>query len=162
MLTFEVEQNIMNITLIAAQEEDRTFFRHAHHSAYRPVIEKMFGWDDSKQDVYADKDFDERHPHLAYEGGRKVGVVGWQTKPDRIWFGPIFILPEYQGKGIGMHVVKKFIKKAESERLPLRLQTLLVNEKAKAFYERLGFKTLDKSAVHWQLEYTWDRQIAGQ
>jgi ribosomal protein S18 acetylase RimI-like enzyme len=43
-----------------------------------------------------------------------------------------------------MHVVKEFIRKAEAEKLPLRLQTLLLNEKAKAFYERLGFKTLDQ------------------
>jgi GNAT superfamily N-acetyltransferase len=114
----------------------------------------MFGWDERNQDAYADKDFDERTPHLIYKEDRKVGVVGWQMKPDHIWFGPIFILPEHQGQGIGMHVVKEFIKKAEAEKLPLRLQTLLMNQKAKALYERLGFKTLDKSAVHWQLEYT--------
>jgi hypothetical protein len=88
----------MNITLIAAEEEDRTSFRHAHHLAYRPVIEKMFGWDESKQDVYADKDFDERQPHLIYKEGRKIGVVGWQIKPDHIWFGPIFILPESRAR----------------------------------------------------------------
>jgi GNAT superfamily N-acetyltransferase len=152
----------MNITLKAAEEEDRPFFRHAHHAAYRPVIENMFRWDESQQDAYADKDFDDRQPHLIYEEGRKVGVVGWQIKPDHIWFGPIFILPEYQGQGIGMHVVKEFITKAEAQKLPLRLQTLLLNEKAKAFYERLGFKTLDKSAVHWQLEYTGDHKTAGQ
>jgi GNAT superfamily N-acetyltransferase len=152
----------MNITLIAAEEDDRSFFRQAHHLAYRPVIEAMFGWDESKQDVYADKDFDERQPHLICEEGRKVGVVGWQIQPDHIWFGPIFILPEYQGRGIGMHVVKEFIKKAEAENLPLRLQTLLLNEKAKAFYERLGFRTRDKSAVHWQLEYTWGHKTGKQ
>jgi GNAT superfamily N-acetyltransferase len=152
----------MNITLIAAEEEDRTFFRHAHHLAYRPVIEEMFGWNETKQDGYADKDFDERKPHIIHKEGRQVGVVGWQIKPDHIWFGPIFILPEYQGQGIGTHVVKEFIKKAKVEKLPLRLQTLLLNEKAKAFYERLGFRTLDKSAVHWQLEHTWDPKTAKQ
>jgi hypothetical protein len=71
----------MNITLIAAREKDRTFFRHAHHLAYRPVIEKMFGWNENKQDAYADKDFDERQPHLIRDEARKVGVVGWPGGP---------------------------------------------------------------------------------
>jgi GNAT superfamily N-acetyltransferase len=143
----------MTLKLISAIETDRAFYRHAHHVAYRPDIEKMFDWDEPQQDAFADKDFDERNPTIIHYNGNKAGVVGWQDKSDYIWFGPIFILPEHQGYNIGTKIIKEFIGKANKQKIPLRLQTLIVNEKAKIWYEKLGFKAIGQSAIHWQMEY---------
>ncbi len=144
----------MTIQLIPAEEQDRTFFRKAHHIAYRPVIESMFGWDEKAQDNYADKDFDERSPHIILFENQKAGVIGWQDKPDYIWFGPIFILPEYQGNGIGSILVKQFMDRANTENISLKLQTLKMNLGAKKLYEKLGFKVILESDIYWQMEYS--------
>jgi len=143
----------MQIKLIPATEKDRAFFRNVHHLAYRDVIEPMFGWDEKKQDHYADMDFDSRNPHIIQYEEKPVGVIGWQEKHDHIWFGPIFVLPQFQNKGIGSFLVKQFIKDSEEKNIALRLQTLRMNERAKKLYERLGFTVLSASGVHWQMEY---------
>ena len=39
----------MKLKYILAAEEDRAFFIHVHHTAYRDVIEDMFGWDEKRQ-----------------------------------------------------------------------------------------------------------------
>ncbi len=143
----------MEIDLVPAAEDERTFFRQAHHLAYRDVIEPMFGWDEARQDHYADVDFDERNPHIIRHEGNPVGVLGWQDKEDHIWFGPIFILPEHQNRGIGSFLIKQFIRRAGAENMALRPQTLRMNEKAKQLYERLGFRVVSASEVHWQMEY---------
>lgn len=143
----------MHIKLILAAERDREFFRKTHHLAYRDVIEPMFGWDEKKQDHYADIDFNDRNPHIIQYEDKQAGVIGWQEKEDHIWFGPIFVLPEFQNKGIGSFLVKQFMKEAEAKNIALRLQTLKMNEGAKKLYERLGFKVISSNEVHWQMEY---------
>ncbi|MEQ1705321.1 MAG: GNAT family N-acetyltransferase [Rickettsiales bacterium] len=143
----------MSIDIIKATEKDRCFFRVAHHVAYREIIESMFNWNEQEQDKYADNDFDERNPHIILYDKIPAGVIGWQDKPDYIWFGPIFILPKYQNQGIGSYLVRKFIDKANSQNLTLRLQTLLRNERAKKLYDKLGFKTVSSDDIHWQMEY---------
>ena len=82
-----------------------------------------------------------------------VGVIGWQVKSDQLWLGPIYILPEHQNKRIGTFLVKQFMIRATEKGLPLRLRTLRQNEGAKKLYERLGFKVLSTTDVHWHMEY---------
>ncbi|MBE2191896.1 MAG: GNAT family N-acetyltransferase [Alphaproteobacteria bacterium] len=143
----------MNIELQLTTEKDRTFFRMAHHTAYRPIIEFMFGWNEKYQDQAADLEFDTRNPHLILYQGEKVGVIGWLDKSDHIWFGPIYILPAFQSQNIGSSLLENFIDRSKSQQLPLRLRTLLQNERAKKLYEQFGFKVTEKTDIHWILEF---------
>ncbi|MDX9689021.1 MAG: GNAT family N-acetyltransferase [Alphaproteobacteria bacterium] len=143
----------MEIDLIPMTEKDRAFFRQAHHVAYRKVIESMFGWDEKMQDMAADRDFDGRSPHIIRWDGNDVGVIGWQDKNEYIWFGPIFILPPYQSKGIGTALIMKFMKMATDSSKTLKLQTLKENTRAKKLYEGLGFTVASSDEIHWQLTY---------
>lgn len=142
-----------NLRLIPAIESDRDFFRKTHHAAYRRRIEPMFGWDESAQKIYANKEFDERNPHIILQGEDRAGVVGWQDHDDHILFGPIYILPEFQGKGLGTAILQKFIAQSEAEKKEIRLRTLLTNTAAKEFYEKLGFVTASSTQIHWHLVY---------
>jgi len=144
----------MKAKLVPATENDRFFFRQAHHLAYRAVIEVMFGWDEVQQDKAADKDFDERNPHIICQNDVHVGVVGWQDQINHIWFGPIFILPDYQNKGIGTELIEYFMIMAGEQSKALKLQTLKENLRAKELYERMGFKVIASDEIHWQLEYS--------
>ena len=143
----------MDVQLVPATEADRAFCKKAHHIAYRDVISSMFAWDEKQQDAYADKDFDECALNIIQYEGHSVGVIGWKEESDQLWFGPIFLLPEYQGKGIGSFLIKQCIDKACALKLPLRLQTLRLNTEAKRLYKKLGFRVLSFCDVYWQMEY---------
>lgn len=146
-------ERAMNITLVPAVESDRDFFRGVHHEAYRDTIESMFVWDEEQQNGFVDRDFDTRDPQIISYGDERCGVVGYQNLEDHIWFGPVFVLPAYQGKGIGSHVVKLFMERARKSNIPLRLKTLRANMRAKEFYERLGFIVSDHTEKYWFLDY---------
>lgn len=143
----------MNILLIPALEKDRSFFIRTHHLAYRTVVEGMFGWDEDRQNAFANADFDEGHPYLIHYQGNAVGILGWQEKSDHIWLESFFILPDLQNKGIGRFLLQQFIDKADAKNLPLRLQTLRRNDRAQKLYLGLGFKITASDDVYCQLEY---------
>jgi GNAT superfamily N-acetyltransferase len=143
----------MEIELLPASVDDQPFFRDLHHAAYRPVIEAMFGWVQAVQDEAADREFRERRPRIIRSGGRAVGAVGLLEMPDHLWFGPLYILPEFQRRGIGTLTIGRFMRHADEVRLPLRLRTLRNNLSAKKLYERLGFETTSATELHWYLQY---------
>ncbi len=145
---------MMNLTLIPVSESDRAFFCFVHHTAYREVIEKMFGWDEKQQDMYANKAFDEGGMNILFLEDKKIGVVGWVEFPDYLWLKELFILPEYQRMGIGSQVVQMSIKKEKKLCKDLRLQTLKENLGAKALYERHGFVVTESTDIHWKLHLT--------
>ena len=50
--------------------------------------------------------------------------------------GPIEVLPEWQGKGIGSDLVRRMIRKLKD----LYMIDLICDQQVQRFYERLGFE----------------------
>lgn len=141
----------MNITFRAATTADEIFFIHAHHEAYRPVITRMFGWDDAVQDEFARKSFDDGSMMIILHDHIPVGVFGLEDRADHLWLKEVFLLPAHQGQGIGSYILAHAIAQSAQTNKPLRLQTLKANLGAKRLYERHGFTVTDSTATHWQL-----------
>lgn len=148
MLQFEKN---MNLKLAPATEENRGFFIYVHHAAYRPVVEKMFGWDEETQDGHANRAFDGGNMNIVYLEDKKIGVVGLEEHSGFLWLKEVFLLPEYQGKGIGSHIVTAAIDKARKSGKEIRLQTLKANLDAKKLYERHGFNVTEATDIHWKM-----------
>jgi len=143
--------NKQNIVLTEAQESDRSFFIKVHHTAYRSVIEEMFGWDSELQLDYANAAFDSKNIHVIWLDKEKVGVVGIDIKSDHVWLKQLFLLPEQQRKGVGSFAVQWCIEIARKHQKDLKLQTLKSNSGAVVFYQKLGFELIEDSDVHWKL-----------
>ncbi|MEL6190893.1 MAG: GNAT family N-acetyltransferase [Bacteroidota bacterium] len=140
-----------NIQFKAATEEDRTFFIYVHHTAYRETVEKQFGWEEKVQDEFANKAFDEEGIHLIIYKDQKIGVVGWETLPTHLLLKELFILPEFQGNGIGTEILKHTKERARELAKPIRLGTLRTNQRAKKLYEKHGFQVEEETDRHWKL-----------
>lgn len=141
----------MDLKFTPAIETDRAFFIEVHHTAYRPVIEKMFGWDKPLQDSFANKAFDEGGMNIIWRNNQKIGVVGYEEHEKFLWLKEVFLLPEHQGQGIGSHIIKDAIAKATSSGKELRLQTLKENTGAKKLYERHGLVVTEATDIHWKM-----------
>jgi ribosomal protein S18 acetylase RimI-like enzyme len=148
----------MNLKFVPMTENERAFFIHVHHTAYRDVIERQFGWDEALQDEFANKAFNEGGMKIVYFNDQKVGVVGWQEYPDYLWLKKVFLLPEYQRSGIGSQIVRLSISNAQKMGKELRLQTLKENINAKKLYERFGFVVTDATDTHWKMALTVNQQ----
>lgn len=56
----------------------------------------------------------------------------------------LYLLPDFQGLGIGSSLVSSLQCEAAERRVPLRLKVLKVNP-AKRFYERMGFSVKEET-----------------
>jgi ribosomal protein S18 acetylase RimI-like enzyme len=84
--------------------------------------------------------------------GMDIGILAVVRQPDCLKVNQVYVLPEYQSKGIGTACMINITKEASITNLPVRLQVLKINHRALAFYRRLGFKSYGESDTHFLLE----------
>ena len=143
----------MDAKIIPADEGERDFFAHVHNTAYREVIEQMFGWDAERQKSNAYRAFDEGYINLILLDNEKAGVIGWEERDDYFWLKEFFLLPEYQNQGFGSKILEDYIDVAKARKMDIRLRTLKANMEAKKLYERYGFEVMEATDIHWKMIY---------
>ncbi|MGE0623227.1 MAG: GNAT family N-acetyltransferase [Pseudomonadales bacterium] len=121
---------------------------------YQEVVVRQFGeWDEAFQrDVFFTKWEGVRPAQIIELDGRRIGVVILERKAEYHWLQEIQIATSHQGNGLGTAILKKLIETARLDGIPLRLQVLHENHRAKRLYERLGFQELGKQEHHYLME----------
>jgi ribosomal protein S18 acetylase RimI-like enzyme len=81
---------------------------------------------------------------FVYDGEEPVGFAAYLSKGNGIYkLDKIYVLPSQQGKGAGRFVIDYVIREIKQKgAIALQLQVNR-NNKAKAFYEKLGFTVID-------------------
>ncbi len=91
---------------------------------------------------------------LAGADGAPIGRLILLRKADALHVADLSLLPEWRGRGVGSHLLRRLRDEAEEAGLPLRLICLRTS-RALALYLRLGFRADGEDGVHVAL--TWDR-----
>jgi GNAT superfamily N-acetyltransferase len=71
-------------------------------------------------------------------GGQDCGVFYVQTRATELWVQMLFVLPEFQRRGVGRSLLAQVQEAAREARLPVRLRVMRVNP-ARYYYDHLGF-----------------------
>ncbi len=139
----------MEIEITPARPSDREFARQLNHAAYRDVVTRQFGrWNEADQDLrFADK-WEQGGFRIVRLAGEPVGAVWTTVEPDDLFINDLQVLPARQGAGIGAAVVERVIAEADALGQPVRLQVLRAN-RARALYERLGFRVYGETELHF-------------
>ena len=80
--------------------------------------------------------------------GENIGMIKWVKNPTNYEIEQFQIAQKYQGKGIGVNIIKECLKESELERLPIKL-SVLKNNKAQFLYERLGFERCGEDSTSY-------------
>ena len=139
-----------------ATAEDSDFAYSVKKAAFREYAEKVWGWDEGHQRELHRARFASQDFRIIQFRGRDCGVMALAGKSDHLRLYQLYLLTEYQGQGIGSECMKVILQQAESERQSVRLQVLKVNQRAAAFYERLGFTEVGESATHIEMERAFE------
>ena len=134
------------------QATDSKFVFAVKKAAFREYVEQIWGWDDTYQKELHNRRFASQDIRIIQFCGTDVGFLSTSTNSDTFNVDQIYILPEYQGKGIGAACMKRIIADANLAQKPVILQVLKINTRATAFYQRLGFTIVDENSTHFQMK----------
>jgi ribosomal protein S18 acetylase RimI-like enzyme len=140
----------MPTELRPAGESDRDLLWRIQSTSLRPPVEATWGWDESFQRRYFEEHYGTVPVQIVQVDGRDAGMLSYQVRPDHVFLRTVALLPEYHGKGIGTELIRAVMAEAAGLGVPVRLQVLKPN-RARALYERLGFRTYAETGTHFQM-----------
>lgn len=142
-------------TLRPAHPEDRGFLLALKEAAMRRYVEQVWGWDDAEQVAYFDERFVPERWQIIQVEGQDAGVLIVEEDAEQVYLAEIEVLPAWQGRGIGTAAIGSLIERASTAGKPVTLRVLHVNKRARALYERLGFRPYKEIDTHVYLR--WER-----
>jgi ribosomal protein S18 acetylase RimI-like enzyme len=85
--------------------------------------------------------------------GEDAGVLQVESYVDEIFLALILIAPAFQGQGLGTAVICDVQAQARAAGLPLTLQVLKANPRARRLYERLGFEVVEEREERYVMRW---------
>jgi putative acetyltransferase len=136
------------VALRQARTADREYCFQLHRSALGEYVEAIWGWDEAAQRERHEDNFERDRTQIITVNGHDAGSLNVDEGDGEVALGRIELEPEYQGRGIGGHIVRALITEAASRGEDVVLEVLDVNTRAKVFYERLGFVETGRPKAH--------------
>jgi ribosomal protein S18 acetylase RimI-like enzyme len=140
----------MKIQRRRAIAQDATFLEDVHVAALGPVALVGYGWPAFRLRDQFHREIDVTNCHVILVDGVGAGYLSLEDKGEFWYIDAIAIAPKYQKKGVGTAALRSILD--EAGRMPVRLNVLHVN-RAKALYERLGFRTILEDARRQIMEW---------
>ena len=133
-----------------AYDEDFDFLYGLHRVTLKPYVDATWGWDAAFHRERFTANFKPEKWQVVVVDGRDVGGLALETRDDELFLSGIYILPDYQNRGLGTTLLRDLLAQAERSGLPVSLQVLKVNP-ARRLYERLGFTVVGETETHYQM-----------
>ncbi len=142
----------MTFTFRPARDTDAEWLFTLRRATMRDYVEQMFGpWDDDTQRRRFQQAGELNNIRIIVVGRREVGLLHVERERFAVFLANIHILPEYQNRGLGTTVIRSVQAGGQAAELPVRLQVLKVNRKARRLYERLGFVLRGETDTHFRM-----------
>jgi ribosomal protein S18 acetylase RimI-like enzyme len=121
-------------------------------------------WEDGQKEAFIlwqferqDEEYRQRYPDARYDVILVDGVPA-----GRIWVGAdakqirlldIAIIPQFQNRGVGTHLLRQLMADATQANKVLRHMVFVLNDDAHRFYERLGFVVIEDLGGYKHMEW---------
>lgn len=141
-------------------QADYEFLYDLNRRTMRVYVEPLWGWDEAVQRENFHQRFKLDGHFIIVVDGTDAGRLAVDRTAERIFLSQINLLPDFQGKGIGSHLIESLKAEAAQANQPLELRVLQTNRPARRLYTRLGFVVFDENDTHlwmrWQAAIVTD------
>jgi GNAT superfamily N-acetyltransferase len=133
-----------------ATSKDQNFLYESYKVTLKTYVEWAWGWDETFQRDSFLKHFPITQFQVVLVDGSDAGGLYVEEQESLRFIRLIYLLPEFQAKGIGRDLILQEMAKAKEVNKALHLEVVKVNP-AKSLYDRLGFKLLEENDVTYHL-----------
>lgn len=129
----------MKIALRTACSEDFIFARNLYFETMRGIIERLFGWDQTREERNFAGFFKVEEASIIIADGQEVGWIQEQVEDRTINLGSFYVMPAMQKRGIGTKVLDILLTHAAAQSKAMTLAVVKINP-VRHFYEKRGFR----------------------
>lgn len=140
-------------TLRPATADDYDFLYHLIELCLKEYVEATWGWDDTFQQNHFAEHFNITGCQIVQVDGRDAGQLTVVEGDGDLYISGIYLLPEYQNKGLGSALIREVMARAKESGRPVTLQVLKANKPARRLYERLGFQVAADRETHFFMRF---------
>ncbi|HWB25806.1 MAG TPA: GNAT family N-acetyltransferase [Chitinophagaceae bacterium] len=157
-----MEQNI-EYSLRPATAADSDFFYTVKKTVLQKYIEEIWGWNEDFQLQYHADNYNTAITNIIIKGNIAMGTVEIREDEAEIFISGLYLLPPYQGWGIGTGIINECIEKASANNKRVSLEVLKINAGAQKLYSRLGFTLQERDDVKYFMykDYMHEQDKAG-
>jgi ribosomal protein S18 acetylase RimI-like enzyme len=142
--------NFEDIQFRPVAEKDYNFGYLVKKETLKNYVEETWGcWDEENEKNDYHKEFTVKNAFIIIYKNIDVGWLECIYLENTINLHKIYILSEYQNKGIGSKIIKQIINEGKEKNIPVIVKVLKCNIKAQKLYEKLGFKKYDEAKNHF-------------
>ncbi len=141
----------MGCHLRQASQEDAEFIYQLKKLTLRSYVEAIWGWNEVYQRERFAASFVPQDHKIIVLDRVDIGELAISATDSGFNIDGIFILPEYQGRGIGSLIITDLIREASQRGESIKLQVFKTNP-AIELYRRLGFELAGQTDTHYLLQ----------
>ncbi len=138
----------MKYTLRPASVIDIDVLDFIHTENMKAYVEKLYPWNPQLFRTH----FLANDYQIISLDNQIIGFFKIVSSDTEIYLAEIQIAKDYQRLGIGTHLIRSLIEKAQTNHQKLWLKVLKTNP-AQRLYQRLGFTTVAQSSTHHIMEW---------
>ena len=127
-----------------ATTSDYEFFYDVKKIVLKHYIESIWGWDEDFQRKFHTENYHLNNTFIIVVNNSDAGTLEVKEDEASIFISSLYILPRYQGKGIGTSIIANYIAKATKEIKRVELEVLQLNKGAQKLYSSLGFTLTER------------------
>lgn len=141
---------MLNLTFASTSRDDLEALVQIRIDAMRESLERIGRFDPTRARERFLASFDASYCRFILVDGITAGFVLIRPEPDYLLLDHLYIIPRYQGKGVGAAVLDAVLADADAQLLPVRLGALRDSD-SNRFYQRHGFVKTGES--EWDIYY---------
>jgi RimJ/RimL family protein N-acetyltransferase len=151
------------VSLIRASEEDARLLYQMQLRAFRRLLAKYRDYATSPANEPMTRTIarlrqENTEYYIVLEDGAPVGGLRIRRYPERVLLGPLFVVPERQGRGI-MQAALREIERAHPEARVWELETIAEEAGNCYLYEKMGYRlTGESEVVNERMTLVWYRK----
>lgn len=139
------------LKIIPADESHREFSYQVKIITMGGYITQIWGWDEKLQKQFHSREWQEKRPQIIVYDSQPIGTIYTVNNENHLHIEQFYILPEYQNKGIGSHLLKEILDNADNTGTSTEL-AVLKNNPAISLYRRHGFEITGSNEYQYLME----------